>query len=788
MISLRKLIGHLRSFACAFALALTVGWHANAAADETLDTLVWIVQQMESAGVSPLPVTSGEIKAAAGLFDCIKKDSSAKGVASCLYTFSQSEQGKQMLGSHADIELPPWLENLVAAYVDIREKDYWGLVADLGEAAMCIAAQALAMGIDICGLVKDLIALGEALLDAGKAVVQFFASVGEGAWETAKAIGCELGLGGCSSGPPEEVVAYECVFAPAVKPAGLHAREAVDPYAYNALRAKLVKTAVEGTVCNLFPRKFGSGAAEKAAKAFDNAVDGVWTADILSNVLAQRDKKRLEYSTQQQVFAVAAAAASAYDQNKAAGAKAQPASWIQNWIVHRCAVDDFGAKFGFAHVDRWLEWRKAGQTEAQKNALKVPNVTSNASWCTVDFLNKHRDQFAVSFADFAKGKYCPAFGATLACGSLAAYEACTGLLSSVGKSELCGANAAGIGKELAAQIDAYFKSKNSQFPCQTVLPDGGAPAINKPVQYVCSRPAQQYYCNQKYRELWTAKTEVLSCTKQPSTAYVALMNQVAKEVAALKGKHPSVGIDTIDPLLLHAGAPQVFAALKKDADANGGKLGTGTVAFEFLAATPHPIDGVLKPTITGDFKAEVAIPPVAANTIGGAVQLIKPGDPDPALKPSMAAPVAAGAVAAGALKGAAPASQPSTLTSGPAPTSPPARGAQPPSDAASVRTPVGSALPAVQSQPATSQLPAIQAPTPGARATPNWSALGNAPPAAGTGAAPPAADIARQLQAASCSAAPGGLRFSCTTRAGFDRCEALRRERKVEHCALAAGR
>lgn len=775
----------LRTVACALALALAAGWHAVAAADETLDTLVWIVQQMESTGVSPFPVKSGEIKAAAGLFDCIGKDSSAKGVASCLYTFSQSEQGKKMLGTGATVELPPWLKNVVAAYVDIREKDFWGLVGDLGEAAICIAAQALAMGIDICGLIQDLIAVGEALLDAGKAVAQFFASVGGAGWETAKAIGCELGLGGCSAGPAEEVVAYDCVFAPVVKPTGLQAREAVDPGAYGALRAKLVDTAVKGTVCDLSPRKFGSGAAEKAAKVFDNAVDGVWTANILSNVLAQRDKKRTEYPTQQQIGTVAAAAAAAYEQNKAGLAKANPAQWIQDWIVHRCAVDDFGAKFGFAHVDRWLEWRKAGQTENQKNALKVPNVTTNAHWCTVDFLNKHREQFAASFSDFAKAKYCPAFGAALACSDLAKYGACTGLLSSVDKSELCGANAAGIGKELAAKIDAYFKSKNSQFPCQTVLPDGGMPVSNKPVQYVCSRPAQQHYCNQKYGELWTAKAEVLTCTKQLQTAYVVLMTQVAKEVAALQGKYPSVGIDKIDPLLVHAGAPQVYAALKKEADANGGKLGTGAIAFEFLAATPQSVDGVLKASIAGDLKLELPVQAIGPNTIGGAVQPIKPGDPDPALKPSSAAPMAAGVVAAGAAQRAAPASQPTKMTSGPAPTLPAARSAQPLSAAASGRAPVESALPAVQSQPMTSQLPAVQAPAPGARATPNRSALGNAPPAAATGAAPLAADIARQLQAASCSAAPGGLRFSCTTRAGFDRCEALRRQQKVDSCALA---
>lgn len=44
--------------------------------------------------------------------------------------------------------------------------------------------------------------------------------------------------------------------------------------------------------------------------------------------------------------------------------------------------------------------------------------------------------------------------------------------------------------------------------------------------------------------------------------------------------------------------------------------------------------------------------------------------------------------------------------------------------------------------------------------------------------------IAGELAAVSCTAGPGGLRFSCATREGFDRCEALRRERKVERCTF----
>jgi hypothetical protein len=65
-----------------------------------------------------------------------------------------------------------------------------------------------------------------------------------------------------------------------------------------------------------------------------------------------------------------------------------------------------------------------------------------------------------------------------------------------------------------------------------------------------------------------------------------------------------------------------------------------------------------------------------------------------------------------------------------------------------------------------------------------------APSAGGSSTVVPVAatgGVARELAAVSCSA-NAGLRFSCATRAGFDRCEALKRERRVEQCSLIAPR
>jgi hypothetical protein len=84
--------------------------------------------------------------------------------------------------------------------------------------------------------------------------------------------------------------------------------------------------------------------------------------------------------------------------------------------------------------------------------------------------------------------------------------------------------------------------------------------------------------------------------------------------------------------------------------------------------------------------------------------------------------------------------------------------------------------------------------TPSAHAAPSGAAGGQraqATLAGGSSSVVPAAaagGAARELAALSCTAAPGEGRFTCATRAGFDRCEAMRRERKVERCTLEARR
>jgi hypothetical protein len=815
-------MNRFRSIAGSFAasLMLLVGlaaWHDDARALGFND-LVTVLSQMDKYNVNPFPVKGSELQGAKGLFDCLAGGSDVLG---CLDTHKDDDFVKKYGG--VNLELPPWMDNLVSAYVAIQNNDFWGVVGPLGEAAVCVIAQVMAAGLDLCGLIKDLIAVGEALLDAATAVGQFFADVGGGFYD---AVACGI-FGDCGSGPPPEQVAYTCVFAPKVKPDGLNAIEAVDGMAFSKLREDLTKQAMKAAPCAAQPLTgypgVSAGAAAKAADIFDNAVRGVWTGDIQSRVLLERDKKRIEYNTPAQISALAQAAVQKV-------ATVAGVSDVKALIVNQCS-GDFGTKFAFAHIDRWLAWRQAGQTEAQKKAQQLANVTSDRSWCETDLWSKNLDKFAQALRSYLLANGCPAFGQQMTCTTVAKFDICSTLMKSVNQEAQCHANVAAIGKELAAKINAYFQEQHSKFaPCNVVLPDGGAPVSNKPVDFVCKRPTQQHFCGKKYKELWKhAAFNPLNCAPpQLEPAYAAQIEKVKQAAAQLQAKYPSVGVDPIDPLIVHAGKPDVFAALKQAAPTSPQRASPNTVSFDYRVVLGLTIDGVSRPTLVGDMKVE----PIMAGmpqAVGQAIAGVKPGDPDPLAKPGVSAaqpassaqlaPSAAAIV--GAMPGAPVSGQQAKVLSGPAPSSPGGRSTMAPVTAApapsiasslqagsqlpAVQSPTNSRLPAVQA-PANSQLPAVQAPAtrstaptvPGA--APNWGALGNQggspqPPSAPstrsttTSAATravldPATE--RALAAASCTRTPGvnGLRFSCASRAGLERCETLRRQSKVEQCTL----
>jgi hypothetical protein len=360
---------------------------------------VAVYQQIESAAPSgALPVKSTDLVTYQTLFTCVE---GGDDVVVCTDAFHKTEAGKK-----AAADIPEGVWRAVDAYVAWKANDVWGVVQSLGEAAMCAVLQVLAGGLDACGLIKDLVALGEKFLDAGKAAGEFFKDLGEGAWNVAKGAYCASPLnflGGCDDGgpPPKPIaqVVYEKFFAPKVLPDGLDAIEAHDGLALIKLKTQLGEKA----------KAAGHTQTDVvlAGAMFDKVVDKQWTADIVSNVMKQLAAKRSAYNTAGFVVLSAHAAWDRYTKSK---------EMPLPGIVLRCA--DYFANAGFAHVDRWI----STHNEAQQ--LKAQGLHS---WCETTFWEGNKARFVQYFKEKME-TVCPGLG----CSSKADLDFCQPLMKSFG--------------------------------------------------------------------------------------------------------------------------------------------------------------------------------------------------------------------------------------------------------------------------------------------------------------------------------------------------------------------
>lgn len=259
---------------------------------------------------------------------------------------------------------------------------------------------------------------------------------------------------------------------------------------------------------------------------------------------------------------------------------------------------------------------------------------------------------------------------------------------------------------------------------------------------------------------------------------VAIRCAGKQALKAQLGLMPNLGVDYCpsDPDGDGADAPCLENVLMAD----GASQGVALHPDEMAAAPPLAVSR--RPDVT---------PPVP----GARLKLVQPGEPDPAIEsstaftttgrtamPAQAGPQAAAGGEFGRPRSALPAAQ------------------APASTVRSLPGPQQQPFPPVQSPPPAAQPASTVARAPAPTLAPNWGstsrqAVAVTPPAPAAAAPAPRADTAliaraispaRELAALSCTAAPGEMRFTCATRAGMDRCEVLRRERKVERCSLDA--
>ena len=372
---------------------------APPAAQAALDDFIAVYQEIEQyAPKGSLPITTTQLVTYKSLFGCIE---GGKDVVLCTNDFHKTEAGKQATG-----DIPEGVWRVVDAYAAWKAGDTWGVVAHLGEAAICAILQVLAGGFDACGLIKDLVALGEAFLDAAKAAGEFFKDLGEGAWSVAKGAYCAtLGnvFGGCDdSGPPPKPAAqviYEKFFAPKVLPAGLDAIEADDSLAFHNLKTQLGNQAQAA--------KYSKSDVILASIIFTKTVDKQWTADVVNNVLKQLAVKRSAYNTAGFVVLSAHNSWERYTKNK---------EFPLPGVVKRCV--EYFEKSGFAHVDRWI------YTHNEAQQLKVERFYP---WCEKVFWEGNKAKF-VQYFKAKMETVCPGLG----CASQADLDFCQPLMKSFG--------------------------------------------------------------------------------------------------------------------------------------------------------------------------------------------------------------------------------------------------------------------------------------------------------------------------------------------------------------------
>lgn len=497
-------------------LAVALSWQPAACAD-TFDDFVWLIGKVESAGLLPPGFPkSGDIKASKSLFNCLADaGNDEKKVLQCLVTFNDTPVGKQAVNGISGGGLPSWFWNMLDVYIDLRTGDFGGLVASLGEAAICFIAQVLTSGaIDVCAVLKELVELAENMLDAGKAIGAFIADVGTAIWDGAKAAGCALGLGGCDKGDPPEVFAYKAYFHPQLA-AGLAARKAVADNAFPDLLGKLKAQALALKLPNTNKQWLSNSAVDTAAKLFTANVDLQWAADMVSEY-ALLTNKRSVYNNPQQIAAAATAAMAAYTKS------GKPAELT---VVNSC-TQDFRMQFGFAHVDRWL-------TMYPGKAAAMGKLQSNRQWCLVDFWKNNLDQFAGQFSGSITAAGCTAAGGNgFECQSLAGFATCKDLLSA---SQYYSADGFAPTALKHCTLD---KSQALTGLAQTIVKQLHSKRCSPAgANVICTRPWKAEACKAlvaKHKQ--TLPEADVSCLYQPDAAFEAGMKLVDSALNAVNTK------------------------------------------------------------------------------------------------------------------------------------------------------------------------------------------------------------------------------------------------------------
>lgn len=533
-------------------LTLTPG---QATAD-TFDDMIWLLQKVEKVSGPVFPISIQDIKESKGYINCLVNADSDLDVAVCTDTFHDTKLGQQ---AASEAGIPSWFWNLMDLYIDLRTGDIWGAVEHLGKAALCLVAQILAEGYDVCGLIQELAELGDTLLDAGAAVGEFLADAGEALADAASAVGCAIGLGGCDKPTPPEVRVYQWVFAPRVADA-IVARTMVNPNAYTSLFTQLKenarhdpaiysvpsKTVTMGPVSMVVPpvTTFSVAAVNIAAGAFDTAVEANWSSYVVSTALGELSSQRNGYNNPNQLRFLVNNATADFEALQRSNPGLRIDQKLPELIVDRC-TKEFSEARKFAHVDRWI-------VSHQAQSMQLGNPKTNRDWCS-QLWEQNKQAFIQPLRRYAADAYCHENGSTLGCNSLNSYQSCTRLMGLAQQQGICSPTNY-VGREAAAIISNDLQRRGSRIPCSIRNDSKGiSPAT---VDLVCSRPSQGAACTATYQNLFVGlPVRLVNCVVEERPDYAALKTGLNATVKTLQmSKRFAINLDQVDPLVAHVDA------------------------------------------------------------------------------------------------------------------------------------------------------------------------------------------------------------------------------------------
>ena len=551
-----------------FVLNIIMVTPQQASAD-TFDDMIWVLRQVNKVSGPAFPISVDSIVASKGYINCLVNADNDMDVAVCTDTFQNTPIGQQ---AATEAGIPSWFWDLLDLYIDLRTGDIWGAVEHLGKAALCLVAQVLAEGYDVCGLIEELVELGEDLLNAATAVGEFLADVGGAIADGVAAAGCAVGIGDCGSHTPPEVRVYQWVFAPRLNDA-VAAKKQIDQNAYDRLRNLLKNNALNkpaiysvasqtitvGGISMTVPpaANFSEATVSIAASSFDKATDANWTAYIATTALGELATQRNSYNNPNQLRFLVSAATSDFEVLQRTNPNLRIEQKLPELIIDRC-TKEFSESRGFAHVDRWL-------TAHPDKALQLGNPKSNRDWCT-QLWDHNKQSFAPVLRQYAADHFCRG----MSCTTVATYQSCIGLMGLVGQQATC-TPINQVGREAAEKISSDFTQRGSRISCSIRNDSKGiSPAT---VDLACTRPTQGHECISTYQRLFPAfPVKLVNCIVEERPDYTAQKNSFYGTVKTLQlSKRFPINLDAVDPLVAHidASKEELLAALQQTAATGG---------------------------------------------------------------------------------------------------------------------------------------------------------------------------------------------------------------------------